>query len=47
MRDDQGDVVAMFELILQDGQLRVAEERHYRLVPHDKIDQDAIRHYRE
>lgn len=46
MKDEHGDVVAMFELTLQDGQLRVAEERHYRLMPHDKLDQDAIRDYR-
>ena len=47
MKDNQGDVVAMFELTLQDGQLRVAEERHYRLVPHDQIDRQEVRNYRE
>jgi hypothetical protein len=46
MKDELGDSVAMFELTLQDGQLKVAEERHYRLVPHDQLDQDAIRDYR-
>ena len=47
MKDEHGDVVAMFELTLQDGQLRVAEERHYRLVPHDALNQEAIRGYRD
>lgn len=43
----EGGIVAMFELTLQDGQLRVAVERHYRLVPHDDLDQDAIRNYQD
>jgi hypothetical protein len=47
MKDELGDVVAMFELIVQEGQLRVAEERHYRLVPHDALDREAIRSYRD
>jgi len=38
--------VALFELALQDDQLRVVEERHYRLVPADHLDQQAIRNYR-
>lgn len=41
-----GDVVAMFELILQHDELRVAEERHYKLVPADQLDRDAVRNYR-
>ena len=39
-------VIALFELILQDDEIRVAEERHYRLVPSEKIDRDAVRDYR-
>lgn len=39
--------VAMFELTLQDSQVRVVQERHYRLVPADKIDPAAIRSYRD
>lgn len=39
-------LVAMFELTLQDDEVRVAEERHYRLVPASKLDKDAIRSYR-
>jgi hypothetical protein len=41
------DVVALFELTLQEGQVRVVEERHYKLLPADKIDRAAISDYRE
>lgn len=43
----EGGIVALFELTLQDAQVRVVEERHYRLVPASHIDQYAIRNYRE
>ena len=38
-------VVALFELTLQDEEIKVVEERHYRLVPVDELDRDAIRNY--
>ena len=41
------NVVALFELTLQDDEIRVAEERHYRLVPAGELDQNAIRDYRD
>lgn len=41
-----GGVVAMFELTLQDDEVKVVEERHYRLVPASDIDQSEIRKYR-
>ena len=41
-----GDVVALFELALVDDEVRVVEERHYRLVPARDLDRDAIRTYR-
>lgn len=41
-----GGVVAMFELTLQEGEVRVVEERHYKLVPATDLDQTAIRNYR-
>ena len=44
MRDH---VVVLFELSLQDDEVKVVDERHYRLVPSDRIDQKAIRAYRE
>jgi hypothetical protein len=39
-------VVALFELALQDDELRVVDERHYKLVPASDLDQAAIRDYR-
>lgn len=39
-------VVALFELTLQDDEVRVVEERHYKLVPHSELDAEAIRDYR-
>lgn len=41
------EIVALFELILQEGEVKVVEERHYRLVPASKLDQAAIRDYRD
>ena len=38
-------VVALFELTLQDNQIKVVDERHYKLVPADKLDANAIRNY--
>jgi hypothetical protein len=40
-------VIALFELTLQEDEVKVVEERHYQLVPADKLDKDAIRSYRE
>jgi hypothetical protein len=42
-----GGTVAMFEITLQDGTVKIVEERHYRLVPADKLNQSAIRAYRD
>lgn len=42
----EGGVVAMFELTLQNDELRVVEERHYKLIPADQLDRDATRDYR-
>lgn len=39
-------VVALFELTLQDDEVKVVEERHYRLVPASDLDPTAIRAYR-
>ena len=36
-------VIAMFELTIQDEELRVVQERHYVLVPHDGIDAAQVR----
>lgn len=39
--------VALFELTLQNDEIKVVEERHYRLVPAKDLDQAAIRDYRD
>lgn len=41
-----GGVVALFELTLDDGQVKVVEERHYRLIPASELDEMAVRDYR-
>ena len=41
-----GDVVALFELTLKDDDIKVVEERHYKLVPAAELHPDAIRSYR-
>lgn len=40
-------VIALFELALQGDEVKVVEERHYRLVPADRLDRDAVRDYRD
>ena len=40
-------IVALFELTLQDDAIKVVEERHFRLVPAKKLNQAAIRDYRD
>ena len=40
-------IIALFELTLQDDEIKVVEEKHYRLVPAKKLDQAAIRDYRD
>jgi hypothetical protein len=39
------DVLALFELTVEAGRVLVVDERHYRLVPSDEIDQDTKRSY--
>lgn len=43
----EGGIVALFELTLQAEEVKVVEERHYRLVPAVDLDQVAIRDYRD
>ena len=42
----EDEVVALFELTLQADEIKVVEERHYRLVPADQLDAESIRDYR-
>lgn len=41
------EVVALFELTLQQDEIKVVEERHYKLVQSKMLDRDAIRDYRD
>ncbi|WP_282128468.1 endonuclease [Roseobacter litoralis] len=43
----EDEIIALFELTLQDDEIKVVDERHYRLVPANKLDQHAIRDYRD
>lgn len=40
------DVIALFELALQDGQIRIVQERHYQLVAGDMIMQTDLELYK-
>lgn len=40
------EIVAMFELTFQGDEVKVVEEKHYRLVPASDLSQSAIRDYR-
>jgi hypothetical protein len=42
----EDQVIALFELTLENDEIRVVEERHYRLVPARDLDRQAIRAYR-
>jgi len=41
----EDDIVALFELTLDDGKVRVVEERHYKLLPAKDLDRRAISDY--
>jgi hypothetical protein len=40
-----GSVIALFELAMQRDEVKVVEERHYKLVPADQIGDDDLRLY--
>lgn len=40
------DVIALFRFVQQDGAVRKADERHYRLVLRDDLSEDELREYR-
>jgi hypothetical protein len=40
-------VVALFELTFQGDDVKAVEERHYQLVPADRLDPASIRSYRD
>jgi hypothetical protein len=39
------EVIALFELTVDRGDVKVVEEKHYRLVPSDQIGDDDLRSY--
>jgi hypothetical protein len=39
--------IALFELTIQEGEIKLVEERHYRLVRAKDLNQSAIRNYRD
>jgi hypothetical protein len=39
------DTIALFELALQGDEVKVVEERHYKLVPADQIGIDDLKLY--
>lgn len=41
----EGDLIALFELTLQDGVIKVVDEAHYRLVPSDQISREELQAY--
>jgi hypothetical protein len=38
--------VAMFELMLQGDEVKIVDERHYKLVPASELNSDAVRNYK-
>jgi len=41
------NIIALFELMVENGNALIVEERHYRLVPSDQIDAATKLHYAE
>ena len=41
----QDEVIALFELTVETGQVLIVEERHYRLVPSSEIDSETKHRY--
>lgn len=41
----QDDIIALFELTLEDAEVKVVDERHYRLVPAKSIDDGDLVNY--
>lgn len=41
-QDAAGEVIVMFELVVRDGEIRLRDEKHYRLVPAGEITRDDL-----
>lgn len=42
MKDEEGHIIVMFELVLQGDQLKIADEKHYRLVQASSITNEDL-----
>jgi hypothetical protein len=40
-----GDLIAMFELVMERGEIKIVDEKHYRLVPADEITAEDLIEY--
>jgi hypothetical protein len=40
------NIIAMFELAIEDGQVRIVQEKHYKFVPADQISETDLQNYR-
>ena len=47
VRDGTGETIVMFELAESDGEIRVADEKHYRLVPASQITPEDLQFARD
>jgi hypothetical protein len=41
----EDDIIALFELTLENDEIKIVEERHYRLVPAKSITEDDLKKY--
>lgn len=39
------NLIALFELTLEEGEIKVVQEKHYRIVPSEDISSEEIRTY--
>ena len=42
----EDDLIAIFELVVQDDQVKLVKEKHYRLVPSSEISSEELKQYR-
>lgn len=42
----EGDLIAMFEVAMDEGEIKVVQEKHYRLVPASEVTPDDLLRYR-
>ena len=43
----QGDLIAMFEVTMEEDEIKVVQEKHYRLVPASEVTPDDLARYRD